>query len=268
MQICRPIEDVFFVLDVTTSLHENPEYHLISKAAEIPNLQYQSNRLFTQPRDARDNEVDKLIRSARNLDREISDWARTIPATWSYSAAMNVNNPASSDFTPVQVHRYPSSYTARVWNFYRVSRLIIQSVLIRAISWMSTSMDPIEDDDGGEIEASSRELVNDICASVPFLLGYDLSRMKLPSATEGSKQESTSRPGIKASDPAHTGRFSLIWPLHVACSSSSVPEAQRDWMRMQLQFLAENGEAQAHLVCSTKSQILLGGADHDRFDCV
>ncbi|KZL67593.1 C6 finger domain protein, partial [Colletotrichum tofieldiae] len=268
MQICRPIDDVFSTLDVIASSQESPEYHLISKAAEIPSLQHQSNCLFTQPQDTIKNEIQNLFHSARALDREISDWARTIPTTWCYSVAMNVNDLASSDFTPRQVHRYPNIYIARVWNFYRVSRLIVQSVLIRAISWMSTSMGLNEFDEGVQIEGSSVELVNDICASVPFLLGYDLSKMKIPSTSGGSKHGRTSRPGIKESSQTHTGRFSLIWPLHIACSSSSVPEAQRDWMRMQLRLLAKCGEKQAQIVCFTKSQILLGGADQDRFDCV
>ncbi|KZL80607.1 c6 zinc finger protein [Colletotrichum incanum] len=268
MQLCKPVDDVFSVLDMLAPSQESPEYHLISKAAEIPNLQYRSNCMFIQPQDAIKNDVENLFHSARALDREILDWARTVPTTWSYTAAMNANDLASSDFTPRQVHRYPNIYIARVWNFYRVSRLIIQSLLTRAISWMSTSMDLNDFDEGGQIEKSSMELVNDICASVPFLLGYDLTKMKLPSTSGGSKQERTSRSGIEKNGPARNGRFSLIWPLHISCSSSSVPQAQRDWMRMQLRFLANCGEKQAQVVCFTRSQILLGGIDHDRFDCV
>ncbi|KAK1979189.1 C6 zinc finger protein [Colletotrichum cereale] len=268
MQTCRPIGDVFSGPNVTTPLHDSPEYRLISIAAEIPNLQYQSNHLFSQPRDAIENEVENLFRSARALESEISNWELSVPTTWSYSAATNVNDHPSSDFSPRQIHRYPNIYTARVWNFYRVSRLIIQSVLIRTISWMSSSMDFNRFDEIRKVEISSAELVDDICASVYFLLGYDLSKMKLLSSSGGTKEDKTSGHGVKGSDITQRGRFSLIWPLYVTSSSLSVPEAQRDWMRMQLRFLANHGETQAQSVYSTRSQILLGGADHIRFDCV
>jgi hypothetical protein len=268
MQICRPIDEIFSVSDLTASSHKSPEDHLISKAAKIPNLQYRSNRLFTQTQGASKGDVENLFNSARVLDREIADWARTLPTTWSYSTAMNIDNITNSKFTPRQVHRYPDFYIARVWNFYRVSRLIVQSVLLRTTSWMSILMDPNEFNEGRKADGSSIELVNDICASVPFLMGHDLSKIKIAATSGGIRQERPSWSGTKQSGSTHTGRFSLIWPLYIACSTSSVPEAQRDWMRMQLRLLAEHGVTQAHFACLTKSQILLGGADDVRFDCV
>ncbi|KAH6874444.1 hypothetical protein B0T10DRAFT_586429 [Thelonectria olida] len=269
MQICRPVDKIFTVPGATTSLHESPEDHLISTAAKIPNLQYRSNCLFNKPQEASENDTETLFSSAMALDRELSDWASNIPTTWSYSAAINVSDPATSKFTSGQVHRYPNFYIARVWNFYRVSRLVIQSVLVRAISRlpMLTETHTKKEYRKSKIEGSSMELVNDICASVPFLLGHDLSKMKLP-ATSGRTKQETSWPGVEENGATRTGRFSLIWPLYVACSASSVPEAQREWMHMQLRFLAENGESQAHVVCLTKSQTLLGGAENFRFDCV
>ncbi|CEI70787.1 unnamed protein product [Fusarium venenatum] len=268
MQICRPIDEIFCASDVTASSDKSPEDQLMAMAAKIPNLQYRSNCLFTQTQDARTGDVEDLFYRARALDREIADWARTLPTTWSYSAAVNIDNMTNSKFTPCQIHRYPDFYIARVWNFYRVSRLILQSVLLRATSWMSISTDLNEFSDERKPEGSSIELVNDICASVPFLLGHDLSKMKVVAKGGRIKQERTSGSRVKKSGSTHTGRFSLIWPLYVACSASSVPEAQRDWMHMQLRLLAEHGETEAHFACFKKSQILLGGADDVRFDCV
>lgn len=269
MQICRPIDKIFTVPDETTSLYERPEDHLIATAAKIPNLQYRSNYLLTEPQDASKSDIENLFYSARVLDRELSDWASNISTTWSYSAAMNIRGPASSKFTSRQIHRYPNFYTARVWNFYRVSRLIVQSVLLRAISWLPISMETRPNEfNKSKIEESSIELVNDICASVPFLLGHNLSNMKLPATSGGRKQERTSCPEVEQNGEIRTGRFSLIWPLYVACSAPSVPEAQREWMHMQLLLLAEHDESQAHFMCFTKSQTLLGGAENFRFACI
>jgi hypothetical protein len=104
------------------------------------------------------------------------------------------------------------------------------------------------------------DLVDQICASVPFLLSRDLTKMKLPVPGHGITQISE--------NTAHSGRFSLIWPLHVASSCPSISEAQRRWMRGHLEAMAEKGEAQARIVSLTESQVLAGGSDVDRFDCV
>ena len=275
MQICQPVDEAFTVPDVTPSSHPNPEDDLISRAAKIPNLQYRSNCLLDQQQDTKRTDVEDLLCSARALDREMGDWARTVPTTWSYSAALSLDGPASTNckFTPGQVHRYQDFYAARVWNVYRVSRLIVQSVLIRATSWLSTLVEDSGDSiERKKAEGNSMELVNDICASVPFLLGHDLSRIKLPAtstrAGSGKKKEANRPAFDEHGGQAHTGRFSLIWPLHIACSSVWVPEAQRDWMRMQLRCLAERGESLAHFAYLTRSQILLGRADGVRFNCV
>ena len=117
------------------------------------------------------------------------------------------------------------------------------------------------------------ELVNDICASVPFLLGRDLSRMKLPAATNNLREPENVRQARYPKDKndngaSRVGRFSLLWPLYTASSAPLVPEAQREWMRSQLRLVTEQGDSQASCLCSAESQVLLGGAEKFPFDCV
>lgn len=269
MQSCQPMDGAFPVSNVTTASLENPEEALFSTAAKIPNLQHQSSRVFARSSAINGTEVEELLRCAERIDEELLDWADTVRETWPYTVAVNIDQPSNSNYTPHELHRYQSFYIARVWNCYRVSRLIVQSILLRANSWLSASRKL--DKGYHDVEASkglSTRLVNDICASVPFLLGHDLSRIKLPSTRNGSIREMRSEHEVKGREQAATGRFSLIWPLRVACGSSSVPRAQKDWIRLQLQHLAECGEAPAHLAGLTESQILRGGSDLIRFDCV
>ncbi|CCF31906.1 C6 zinc finger protein [Colletotrichum higginsianum] len=269
MQMCRPVDEVFSDTDVPLSPTQCPEDYLVWKAAQISHIQYRSNCLFAQRQDPGKTDVEDLFRSASVLDRELSEWSCTLPATWSYLAAMNIDSLGGSRFVPLQVHRYTDLYTARVWNFYRVSRLIVQSVIIRTASWLSAATEPGPFMDVGRIESSSRELVNDICATVPFLLGHDLSKMKLPISERGGRQGTRAdQPTTKRNSLTSTGGFSLIWTLFVACSCSPVPEAQREWMLAQLRCLSELWETQARFACSEKSELLLGGADSVRFDCV
>lgn len=214
----------------------------------------------------------KLVDLAETLDHELSDWARNASVTWTYSAALDASTPARSGFTLRQVHRYPDYYTARVWNFYRVSRLIVQTLLLRAMSWLPVSTGPRQTKPHRtDIEKRSMDLVDDICASVPFLLGHDLSRMKLPATTNnwGERIPQTRCPEDKKDSGARrAGRFSLLWPLYTASSAPQVLEAQRGWMRTQLRLITQQGESQASCLCHADSQVLLGGAEKFPFDCV
>jgi hypothetical protein len=108
-----------------------------------------------------------------------------------------------------------------------------------------------------------------LCASVPFHLGYDVSELKR--STDSLQDQNFLWPQIsmnQAISSGHTGKFSLIWPLYIACSVTSVPDTQRRWMRAQLRWIAETGEAQAYFVQDAESQTLMGGPESFRFDCV
>lgn len=124
MQISQPVDEIFFSQGIPC-LYEDSEDQLISMAAKIPNLQYQSNHLLEKPQEADRAEIEKLAYCANALDFELSTWANNIPISWSYTVALSVSNPASPKFAPCVLHRYPDFYIARVWDFYRVARLIV-----------------------------------------------------------------------------------------------------------------------------------------------
>ncbi|KAI3573532.1 C6 zinc finger protein [Fusarium oxysporum f. sp. albedinis] len=271
MQISQPVDEIFF-LGGHTSLYEDPENQLILMAAKIPDLQHQHNHLLGERQEVDIAWIQRLVCRASALDFELSTWENSVPISWSYAVALNADNPTSSKFAPRVVHRYPDLYIARVWNFYRVSRLILQSILLRAASRLLTSTDIHSwGINSGEIERRSVGLVDDICASVPYLLGHDLSKMKLHSTHSRREQDHSwlhANPAVKNNVNSRAGKFSVIWPLHVACSARSVPLTQKTWMRTQLRLLAEHGEPQACAVCEIESQTLLGAAETFRFDCV
>jgi hypothetical protein len=264
------MDSIFDEFAETPSLYENVEDQLLSKAMRIPKLQYLTNRVLSQPSCAVDaSEAFELILAAEEVDRELTNWARQIPVEWSYTTVTRMRySPgprfSRSNFVPSQIHRYPNFYAARVWNLYRVYRLIIQSILFRIASCVY-----LPPTDHYRIERINGVMVDDVCASVPFLLGYDVSELK--HSTNNLQDGNFLWPQSsmnKASSFRHTGKFSLIWPLYLACSVPSVPETQRRWMRAQLRWIAKTGEAQAHFVQNSESQTLIGGPESFRFDCV
>ncbi|KAF8860355.1 C6 zinc finger protein [Acephala macrosclerotiorum] len=267
-QISRPMDPIFDDFAEILSPYENVEDQLLSRTTRIPELQALTNSLLSRPScDIDVSEAFELIQAAEDVDCELARWARQIPTQWSYTTVTRMSPRLSkSFFIPIQIHRYPNFYAARVWNLYRVHRLIIQSILFRVSSCTYLDRTDYHQD---RTEKINRNLVDDMCASVPFLLGYDLSKLKHSADSPQDENFTWPQSSInKASSSGHTGRFSLIWPLYFACSVPSVPEIQREWMRAQLRWIAETGEAQARFVQNAESQTLIGGPENFRFDCV
>lgn len=259
MQICEPVDELF--TQGYYSSCQDPEIRLLSIAADIPRLQHQSISL-TQ---LGTTEIERIIHDANALAFQLSTWAKGLPPAWSYVTALHINSDARSEYAPRSVHRYAHFYTARVWNFYRVSQLILLSIRLRAFSALPSSLDT------RKIAKRMAELVDDICATVPYLLGNDLCKMNLQFVTNHRRQEAsllTSYSTVKRAGNVQTGKFSLVWPLYVALSASEVPQGQKDWIRKQLQCLAQDGVPIAQTVCNAESQILFGRPEVFRFDCV
>ncbi|KAK2482305.1 hypothetical protein H9L39_04097 [Fusarium oxysporum f. sp. albedinis] len=259
MQICEPVDELF--TQGYYSSCQDPEIRLLSIAADIPRLQHQSISL-TQ---LGTTEIERIIHDANALEFQLSTWAKGLPPAWSYVTALHINSDARSEYAPRSVHRYAHFYTARVWNFYRVSHLILLSIRLRAFSALPSSLDT------RKIAKRMAELVDDICATVPYLLGNDLCKMNLQFVTNHRRQEDSllnSYSTVKRAGNVQTGKFSLVWPLYVARSASEVPQGQKDWIRKQLQCLAQDGVPIAQTVCNAESQILFGRPEAFRFDCV
>ncbi|KAG8361812.1 hypothetical protein FVEN_g137 [Fusarium venenatum] len=262
IQISKPVDKVF--LKQIMSSYEDTEDRLVSLTARVPQLQYTSCQLETA-KDINTTEAEQLISDVNELDLELSIWVTSMSTKWSYATAVNINNHARIDYTPRVIHRYTDRYTARVWNLYRVSRLIVQSVLLRTIVCLSASTKrPSDEDRRNRIKRVIMGLVDDICASVPYLLGHDLSNMSLAVDNNDGRRihdHGTSIATATSGTGVPIGGFSLIWPLSVACSALAVPAAQTEWMQRQLQLLTNHGEP-------LTSTILSGKPNEFRFDCV
>ncbi|KAF5254101.1 hypothetical protein FANTH_983 [Fusarium anthophilum] len=259
MQICQPVDEIFTQGPPPSC--QDPEIRLLSIAAGIPWLQYQSIDLAQLGTIA----VERIVYDAQALDLLLSTWAKRLPPAWSYATALNINNDSHSEYAPRSVHRYAHFYMARVWNFYRISKLILLSIQLRASFTLPGSLDT------SKIRKRMAALVDDICATVPYLLGNDLCKMNLQFVTNHRTQEISllnSRSTVQRVRNVQTGKFSLVWPLYVACSAWEVPQGQKGWIRKQLQGLAQAGVPVAEKVCNTDSQILLGRPEVFRFDCV
>lgn len=265
---------MFTELAKSTSIYENVEDQLLSQIVHILDMQCIANALLSRSiKSIIKSDLRQLIQAAEKLDGKLADWASSVPPMWSFSSALNLSfsvpDTLNLSFVPSQIHRYTDFYIGRVWNMYRVSRLVLQSVLLRAVVRLSFMSNDDQALDYLRIEKTCSDLVMDICASVPFLLGYDLSELRR-STTSCPYNEMSIWPQNameKTKVSGHTGRFSLIWPLYIACSVQSIPDIQRKWLRAQLKWIAQLGEPQAKIALELESRMLTGETDIFRFDC-
>jgi hypothetical protein len=150
------------------------------------------------------------------IDRDLEAWASTLPTSWAFTTDIRTHIPAEDCYT-TSCHSYPSFGVASAWADYRMARCIAKDLLLTQLDYIrSTETD-------GDVPGllaqhkQSREVVqelcNDICASIPYLLGY--VDHGLPKSGSGA---------IRA-----------MWVLFVCACMHYVPETQRLWAIEQLE---------------------------------
>lgn len=275
MQSAQSIGPLFTSLPISQHGDESAEDLLFSKTVHIPQLQSSANDLIMHANLNSDLEIYELISNAQKLDDNLADWVNNLPSSYKYTTAPTLRTPidgnsSNSDYIPSHFHTYENMFIGRVWNLYRVSRLIVQSIILRAVSWLSERSLQQYHTEFTRSECSIGILVDEICSSVPFLLGFEanIQSSKTPSSPD-ARWDLWPQNCMKLVNTTMNGKFSLVWPLHIASSVLSAPQIQRDWIKAQLRWLGDAGNIpQASLVATRESQTLLGGAESFRFDCV
>lgn len=228
--------------------YESIEDKLLSKTIYIPKLQHIAGQILSSGPGDNDGGVIYLLHQARKLETELSQWAADVAAIWQFKTfhlmpQAHVSDSSKSTFVASYIHQYHDIYVARVWNIYRVSRLIVQSILLRALGWLSHNPHVKQPAVGiSEVEATIKSLISDICASVPYLLGFDVSNLKSRAGNPGSDIDMWPQDSMELdSSSSQKGRLSLLWPLYTARSSPLTTASQRVWITSQLRWLGEAG---------------------------
>jgi hypothetical protein len=143
------------------------------------------------------------------IDQELLLWSRNLPASWSYSTYRTQGLVhAHAHVWQARYDAYTDLWVVVVWNSYRCVRLIIHEAIVKSIlASRSTEHQDV-------LHASIltlREVVDDVCSSVPYLLGCN-------TASEDSVPQ------------AMPGGYLLVWPLFLAGMMRTTPRAQRDWI--------------------------------------
>ncbi|CZT05538.1 uncharacterized protein RCO7_08444 [Rhynchosporium graminicola] len=249
IQSSTPIDPIFEQNGDALLPYENYGDRLLSRTMRITKIQDRTNRLLAQENlKIHVDTFSELKKDAKDLDEEFAAWAVQTPTHFTYSAITNIGILSEdwiegSVYVPQEIHRYPNNYVTRIWNLYRVSRLILSSI----IHLISQTQNTDSASSNVKIDGINQAMVDGICASIPFLLGYDCFDLKHATVLKPGSLWPQASSGIPP-QAIDSGKFSLIWPLYVASSVPTTSDSQRRWLLDQLNWIADTGQIHAKVL--------------------
>jgi hypothetical protein len=175
------------------------------------------------------------------MEQEFQDWMHTIPEAWHVKTAAWVDNVPGGDITkaevcPGKVDTYQDIFIAAMWNHSRISRLFLAGLIVRCAAWISSPMDYRTLPEYATAARVGVDMVADIIASVPFLLGWradsdgEAKVGGLSGFTLGEENMTSSKA---------LGGYFLMWPLFCAACSDYATDSQRQWIKGRMNRISD-----------------------------
>ncbi|KAF2835070.1 hypothetical protein M501DRAFT_989255 [Patellaria atrata CBS 101060] len=236
-------------------LEENAANRLTLISMSLPKIRTKAHTLLGQPKtDSTLASVLELIELAQKVDRDLDDWFRNVPPSWGHRTISVCHNTAAEDIAqaeewPGPIHTYEDIFIASIVNDHRVGRICCQSVLVAAAAWLAPKAAVTADPMGQAASYQVQQLVDDICASVPFHMKYHYQADALLSNHDQGAAEAM-------------GAYLLVWPLYVCLNVPTLEERQRLWLRGRMTFVGkEFGLNQAQVLLLAQRQVLSSAPD-------
>ena len=233
--------------DWLNRLEPSPSTHLAQCVYKISRIRAAAPELLVgdltqQPTQ---QQLVQILHQGISLDVELQSWSERISEPYHYKELCIASSPRqpTSHLLPMQpsnVHVYNDIWVASLWNHYRFARIRLLETLVDCESRLD-----FPENLEMRLQESSISLrnwnetiikmVDDICASVPFLTGDIDVQGNLNGGFHGIA----------------LGGYYLLWPLHVASSAKSIGADQKAWIKGRLRHLGMvMGINQAHLLAA------------------
>ena len=173
-----------------------------------------------------------LIREGFEIDKKLELWSEQLSGRYVYTVMEAPDCSLSELQSPSQnrpaIHIYSSGAMACLWNLHRCTRIFLLQCIqdcIRRQKYLSQLQHPLLiSAEEAEPEDKLSILYNDICSSVPYLLGEIEQQGRLQHLRHGKA----------------VGSFFLLWPLRLLLFRGPTNEAQRTWIKKQLAYIRAN----------------------------
>ncbi|TKA79206.1 hypothetical protein B0A49_03191 [Cryomyces minteri] len=210
-------------------LTPNAANRLTAASMKVPDIRALAKKALALPKTpSNESEVLALMQASEDADTDLRRWEETLPGLWDYlTVAVVTSVPEdleNSETWSGPIHIYEDMHIASVRNNQRVSRIFCQSIIMGCLAWLSPGKYRTDE----RLEAARytvQNMVDNICASVPFHLGFDLRDRLLQTGQDESAAQAV-------------GGYFLLWPLFVAASMDCVSTEQRVWLQGRLSKVA------------------------------
>ncbi|KAI0109289.1 hypothetical protein F4776DRAFT_657262 [Hypoxylon sp. NC0597] len=235
--ILRGIPEAPWLEDGTQFGEEGPMLELDKIMVRVASLRERSLYLFL-PKSARFSSQPlpgHIATEAQDLDAALESWTRDLPEDWRFSTQSD--STANTTFDGL-IHTYPSHGHGAIWNRYFAVHIIVNSIRRRALSVMAqcSSQTMSTRTEQNICQEKIASLATDLCRGIPFFIASHIIAQGSPSPTRVIKI---------GSNVIHTNyeilpklATLLAWPLALAVSTETVPEPQKQYLKIKLESVA------------------------------
>ncbi|KAH7413962.1 hypothetical protein DE146DRAFT_13963 [Phaeosphaeria sp. MPI-PUGE-AT-0046c] len=194
---------------------QQPEERCSNSFTEI-NIRLSNIRADLKQRDVTSPDI--IITELLPIEEQLHSWKQNIPRAWQIETfcTKDQNNVATQVWRS-RYYMYDDFWKATVWNGFRSVRMVIHEAIINAII---TSRATKHQEQLQLSMAVLKETVDDICASVPYLLDH------VHKDEFGRITQTTGDP--RSGTIPRPGGWVLVWPLFQAAMVRTTPRSQRD----------------------------------------
>ncbi|PON22883.1 hypothetical protein TGAM01_v208138 [Trichoderma gamsii] len=234
----RYSSSVFTKLAEDAHLDQNPDEQVLHQLSIVINrltdfCAHLKNGYIVKPTE--------IIRKALKIDADLVSLMISVPPLWEY-ATVNVpildGKPIVQGFWGDNYHIYHTISSSTIWNNYRSARIIIQELIIETIR----DLDTLTNDDIGSPQRSYLvnqtrqtvlQMVEDICASVPYILGMEIEdsgHLKVSALGASIAHGVNMKAALSSFQVTGAGGLTIMWPLLVAADSVVAGSELRIWI--------------------------------------
>ncbi|KAK1238153.1 hypothetical protein MKX08_002732 [Trichoderma sp. CBMAI-0020] len=181
----------------------------------------------------------EIIRTALKIDADLVSLMISVPLSWGYTTfnvPMRDGNPITKGFWGDTYHIYHGISASTIWNNYRSARIIIQELIIDTIKDLEALTNigsPQRNYLANQARQTVVQLVEDICASVPYILGMEIEdsrHLKVSELGASIVHGVDVRTALSSFQITGAGGLTIMWPLLIAANSEVACSDLRKWI--------------------------------------
>lgn len=210
--------------------------------SEVAYLLSSARCLFDGDSPVIDSQLVSLTCFATTVQKKLIDWVCTLSEEWIPKPARDRSLSTLSKFQAygTRMDIYPDIWVVSIWNTYRVLHITVEMVLITCCT-MRKAMNGAPGDSVTYTEAlpsTVQQLMDDICASVPFCLG-DRTKQEPDATIDYPCAEESAVPRDHRVAAVNLSGLFLIGPIKACLLVGGLQEDQLQWLRSQMNRIAK-----------------------------